>query len=353
MRVAGFALIALMLSCMNALSQQLSPGLAWQQEGNWLVLSGTPRQGESSYRVSFSLSSMAEGIDQEWRLEEIDGSNVRRTEAIVPQNERTFWTWAIAGGAGLRLIPPTGMTKPPFEILEVRANLPPPEPQQKMQGSPQIPTRVLSTTINELATSVGFLFIGGKTADTEVCTAYLIDTDLVMTNEHCVAGLTSWNSLRFELGFFRSTSPILRTRLAKCELLDHDRDIAIARLAAAVSTAIADANDDSVKRVPKPLKLAPKFTEDPHPLMVIGHPGGGPQVSAFCSSNTDVSASSLQFDFRHSCSTEPGSSGSPIIDSLTKEVVGLHRGAERKNLAIRAEFLVEAMEKVKQGKGAC
>ena len=100
-----------------------------------------------------------------------------------------------------------------------------------------------------------------------------------------------------------------------------------------------------------PLKLARAFVPASQPLLVIGHPAGwSKQASSVHISfghNDLCRASPLTFppdgrgpmddlhpkhriknmhSFEHDCSTLGGSSGSPVLDAQTLEVVGLHWG---------------------------
>lgn len=106
------------------------------------------------------------------------------------------------------------------------------------------------------------------------------------------------------------------------------------------------------------LKLSAKKIKDDMPLAMIGHPAdknftGVKMYEA--SSNCKVIDSKLgvifnrTHNFGHHCDTEGGSSGSPVMDRKTGEVIGLHwagLGKENMNKAIIVKKILEEIKEV-------
>lgn len=99
----------------------------------------------------------------------------------------------------------------------------------------------------------------------------------------------------------------------------------------------------------KVLKLSYDTPLKDMPLAVIGHPHGGPQIdkksfdiTSSCKVISDYfNSPNRDHVFTHHCDTLPGNSGSPLINRLTGEVIGLHWG---KNNAFNVNLGIEMRE---------
>lgn len=107
----------------------------------------------------------------------------------------------------------------------------------------------------------------------------------------------------------------------------------------------------------KILKLSDKDVKTGTKLAIIGHPASrgmdGMKVYEASKNCEIVDANLGQIfnrtnNFGHHCDTERGSSGSPVFDKTTGEVIGLHwagLGKENMNKAIKVKYILEDIKK--------
>lgn len=178
--------------------------------------------------------------------------------------------------------------------------------------------------------------VGRLTIDYEegvgYCTASLIASNLALTNHHCVPGDGRYGAVRtarLDMGFYARDD---NAGLEQFAILDGDP-----------TTAAFDAVDSqgepydySVLRVDG----APgdrwgvvdlDKTADGYPgqeLIVIHHPAGYPKHvtrrRCFASKRQPEQAEGLTVNLHHHCDTVGGSSGAPIFDAISNELVALH-----------------------------
>ena len=154
------------------------------------------------------------------------------------------------------------------------------------------------------------------------CTGFLISAqDHFLTNRHCISGQASVDSAEVLFGYQRAECgereispgiPYAGDRLVRTS---KPLDMALMTLAGHPSGTYGF------------LPLAGRALAVDEPLYLPQHPNGGPQMVSVldCRVSTSlVDGASPASDFGHRCDTEPGSSGSPVLD-LDDTVVGLHR----------------------------
>jgi len=159
------------------------------------------------------------------------------------------------------------------------------------------------------------------------CTAFLITTDLLLTNQHCIAGTTELESAIVDFDYDTVIADTVFTRLSILTASNYDLDYSIVEMR------------DTVDR--QPLAFDPDVAANDDQLLIIQHPLGEPkQVSVqdcLVSSSpvTGRGDSNTKTDFEHSCDTLKGSSGAPVVDRQQQLVVGLHHlGFEEGNSAL-------------------
>ena len=207
-----------------------------------------------------------------------------------------------------------------------------------------IETYSANSAFAQLGRSVGRLDI---LTDVRIfpCTAFIVDDDKLLTNWHCVPGITEQEesgatriqAVKFLAGYTRTgveedaqffdVNPI---PLEYSEALDY-----------AVLEVFGRPADEFGK-----LELSDRTLEEGDPFWIIGHPMGEAQRISReqCrAANPAISGDQL----RHTCDTLPGNSGSPVIDASRQTVVALHHAGSRRdqvNFAVPMALILDHSE---------
>ncbi|MFZ9521257.1 MAG: trypsin-like serine peptidase [Silvanigrellaceae bacterium] len=153
------------------------------------------------------------------------------------------------------------------------------------------------------------------------CTATHIGNGLVITAGHCFEAPEKrinnkpCDKVTVDWGYRKDKAPYLKskcTMILAAELND-SRDYAIFRVDVA-PTAKVDVD----------LSAKPKFGSS---ITIFGHPQLRPlEWSQTCTVENTSNGGWGEDEFSHQCDTEPGNSGSTIIDDTTLKVIGIHDG---------------------------
>jgi hypothetical protein len=179
------------------------------------------------------------------------------------------------------------------------------------------------------------------------CTGFLLSKDLLITNHHCIRGDLETQSAVVEFGYDTYAAPIERFRIAKLAAPVPELDYSIVQLTGVPSERFQPARAATVNppanrlyfRVPAQPnpRFRPVALRLPQDLVIIEHTPekpkqvsqadcrvAGPLVPGIATMNGGDT------DFSHTCDTLGGSSGSPVINPQTGEIIGLHHlGAEQ------------------------
>jgi V8-like Glu-specific endopeptidase len=162
-----------------------------------------------------------------------------------------------------------------------------------------------------------------------LCTGFLVSSNLLLTNQHCVKNQSEALSTTADFGYDDagsipdqySTDPRSDHNLELVDSEGSGLDYALIRLAGNPGQKYGHATFDPPD---------PKYVLNDHnALVVIEHAGGLPKAVSI--KDCEVSGAELagiqkdhKTDFGHHCDTLGGASGSPIFDFQTGKIVGLH-----------------------------
>ena len=158
-----------------------------------------------------------------------------------------------------------------------------------------------------------------------LCTAFLVDKDKLLTNNHCVPGNGDVRDVVLEMGYYSqgasiesysvNTQPIISDRALDISLLELEGE--------------ADSRWGSIE-------IEPEAIAPGDDLFIIHHPGGQTMKLSRIGCFSGPQRSLPNGHFLHQCDTIGGSSGSPIFN-MDGRVVGIHhrgtpdRGADAYN----------------------
>ncbi len=162
------------------------------------------------------------------------------------------------------------------------------------------------------------------------CTAFLVSDDLIMTNNHCVPGITENDragataivGVQFVVGYVQEGV----TEGTKRFLVDP----APVETSKPLDYTLLRILRDTPGRDFGALQLAANTPHDNDPFWIIGHPMGEAQRISRekCRANAPALSDGKLL---HTCDTMPGNSGSPVIDASTQRVIGLHHAGSANN----------------------
>lgn len=170
------------------------------------------------------------------------------------------------------------------------------------------------------------------------CTGFLLGGDLLITNHHCIRGDLEKQSAVVDLGYDSYGAGVEKFRITSLAIPPApELDYSIVHLdrtpPARFQPAVAAGNSPSSLHFRKPDVTGTGFrlvkTSKSRPLVVIQHPSGKPKQVSRKECQVDgilvqAVAQVHATDFGHTCDTLGGSSGSPVIDAETGEILGLH-----------------------------
>lgn len=314
-----------------------------------------------SIHVKVTSSAVAQGW--EIRFRDLNGKQVDVVTADSPRGrEGDFWSDDIPGNGVLVEVwsveIPAGLS---VEIDSYSIPTVPSVPQAIYGEDQRVSITVTPPEVQRLGASVARLRIKDSRGEAR-CTGFLISDDLILTNFHCVSRNSQAVGTNADFGFDSPNAKWKTFKGAKLELVNTDEglDYSIIRLLGKPGSEFGHV----------PLKDKP-FTalDNGFKLLLIEHAAGQAKqasitdcvVAAKLIAGVDLQ---LLSDFGHHCDTLGGSSGSPVFDLQSRELLGLHHlgfdeqnstvqgkpgsTAQFDNQAVYIEYIVEDIHKQSQ-----
>lgn len=158
------------------------------------------------------------------------------------------------------------------------------------------------------------------------CTGFLVTQTHLITNEHCVVyrkdggkqgGLSEHPAEKIELLLGYTDSSDSRAQAV------YPVSLPPVEVNRALDYAVLEVRGDPPERFGF-LSLSSAAPVENMPLWIIGHPGGKPQQISRIRCKSATPAIHSKNRLHHFCGTEPGSSGSPVIDATTRQVIAVN-----------------------------
>ena len=189
---------------------------------------------------------------------------------------------------------------------------------------------IFGTELYELTRPIARIEVGDGN-----CTGFAIGKNLVMTNHHC---LTRCEIMKARFYFEKGIEPAQQI-LAPCEKIeakDKNLDFIIMRLKG------EGTDSDSIPFLPLDIRRPMKDQL----LAVAGHPmARAKEIDRSRDCKFLFSLNDSQAFVTHSCDTESGNSGSPILDPQERSVIAIHWGYSESNRGTWMRAIVEYLKK--------
>lgn len=163
------------------------------------------------------------------------------------------------------------------------------------------------------------LFVSVETQKDTNCTGFLVTSNLLLTNHHCVS--QPWQLRTAKAVFGYESEPRETEQFSVTDIVAQSEplDFSLLRL-------------DKLAEGWQVVIVALQPIHSDAPLVLIQQPNGGVKKIAVRKCKVQfsdaVGVSGSRTDFYHLCDSEGGSSGSPVMDAASGEVVGLHHAGQ-------------------------
>lgn len=252
-----------------------------------------------------------------WTIEIADGSRKWSSGPLDPAAGE-WWSPELENhpaSATIKLTGPAGQAPP--RVLVDRLAILDQRPNPQATTPPHDDSASITTgspRIKRWGKSVARLQYSDAAGNGFFCTAFLVSPSIMLTNNHCINTDAEMRSAIAEFDFDKAGAKVETRKFTALLVHDEGLDYALVRL------------ETPSTRAPLPLKDA--AVTDLQGLIVIEHPAGKPKRFSLIDCQVrgvDMPGlGTVNTDFGHFCDTEGGSSGSPIQDALSGNVIGLH-----------------------------
>jgi hypothetical protein len=260
------------------------------------------------------------------RVLQSDGTEVERIGPSPTNVARDMWTDEIPGGAALLELSHTASGAVPMVSVSEYAFEVVPTVEQAIHGKDQrLSITQAPLRVRRHAGAIARLRFIIEGEGQAFCTGFMVGARLMITNEHCIRTKAEAESAIADFNYNSAGVVAQHVRVDKIVSSSAPLDYSLLQLAAEPPTGTGRLFFGGAILAPTGGTPAP----DTHPLFVIEHPSGLPKQASIA----DCGLAGLQrvgvqtgnqSDFGHTCDTLGGSSGSPVLDWDTGQVVGLH-----------------------------
>lgn len=235
-----------------------------------------------------------------------------------------FWSADVAGSQATIEVYSTIADNPLVLVIDgVAVARDPVKPASLTIPDERAPIGTQSAQIRGWGRSVVRLRFVGDDGERYFCSGLLVSRDLLLTNDHCMQSEDETQSALVDFDYDAGTSPESGALLKEKLVADAALDYALYRLA-----------QDSGR---SPLRLRASTPPQDQALLLLQHPGGEAKQVSLRGCTVKVAqvegASATRTDFGHLCDTLGGSSGSPVMDPASGDVIGLHHFGFREGAA--------------------
>ena len=269
--------------------------------------------GAESIRLHFAvLAPDPEGPS--WAIRLLDASGAEVWTTWAGEGEAAFWSDEVEGErVTVELVSLRPESPVRIRIDRIAVGDTPSVPVSIVGVDQLSPIGAQDPWIRELGRSVARIRYVGDEGKLYSCTGFLVTTELMFTNQHCLATATEADSALVEFDFDQATVGEKR-RVRALLAVDFGLDYALVRLK---------------RPLERPgLRLDATGVAVGAGLAVIQHPGGRPKQVAVADCRVDrtpvTGRGGAATDFGHVCDTLGGSSGAPVLAFDRRTVVGLH-----------------------------
>ncbi len=304
----------------------------------WRKVISHPRT-VAAIRIHIQISRPNPNANWKISFQDISGNekeNLDQNSPGMPASD--FWSDEIPGSSAIVEL----STQSDPQTMEIKVDrlsyrVQPSFPQSITGADEREPILNVSQQIRKWGTPIVRLRFIASNIGQATCTAFLLNDNLLMTNEHCISTEPEMRSSIAEFNYDGFGFTPARVRAVALLRTNTKLDYSILRLAGNPGSLYGKVS----------LQIQAAIHEG-SPLVIIQHPAGQPkQVSIKGCSVSGVSRfgrESALTDFGHLCDTLGGSSGSPVIDSSNGQVVGLHHLGINGVIVNRAVHMPQILE---------
>jgi hypothetical protein len=260
------------------------------------------------------------------RVLQEDGTEVERIGPSAAGTARDVWTEEVAGATTLLELTHTTSGPAPAVTVSEYAFQVVPTVEQAIHGKDQrLPIGQAPLRVRRHAAAIARLRFIVPGEGQAFCTGFMVGARLMMTNEHCIRTREEADSAIADFNYNSAGSVPPRVRIERIVSSSAPLDYSLLQLAADPPTGTGRLFFGRALLEPD----GGPPVADTHPLFIIQHPSGLPKQASIADCGVEGlqrvgSQPGHQSDFGHTCDTLGGSSGSPVLDWDTGEVVGLH-----------------------------
>lgn len=271
------------------------------------------KAGAAAIRLHFSV--IQRGVPGAWSVAVRSGD--RQWEYVPAADETEFWSDEMPGASAVvTLISSVARPGVQLKVDRLAVSVQPTAPQSIVGADEREPWDQVQDPFRTLGRSVVRLrFVDDVKEKVFVCTGWLVfNSRHLLTNEHCINSVAEMRSALADVDFNQGATPARSVRFRRLMLSDARLDFSLLEL------------EQPLDR--PALVLGTAAAAGKQALGIVQHPAGQPKqlsergCTVSLASVAGVTADTT--DFEHACDTLGGSSGSPVFDRTTLNVVGLH-----------------------------